>query len=132
MTLTINIKGYNRAFVERFHPDYNCNEIAWLDDCYCAIDNEAENLSHWRYLEDTVEEDWERDFCRAIFDNQVSEEEIEAQLKYEGFTTISNFGLYLAEKYQKIIRGDIEMYEQSIMKSAIENFCYQFDTENED
>lgn len=27
-------------FVEQFHPDYNCNEIAAIDDISCVLDND--------------------------------------------------------------------------------------------
>lgn len=31
-----------QSFIERYHPDYNCNEIAYIDDIAKLLDGEAE------------------------------------------------------------------------------------------
>lgn len=32
-----------QAFIEHFHPDYNCDEIAYIDDIAKLLDGEAED-----------------------------------------------------------------------------------------
>ena len=31
-----------QSFIEQYHPDYNCNEIAYIDDIVKLLDGEAE------------------------------------------------------------------------------------------
>ena len=31
-----------QSFIERYHPDYNCNEIAYIDDICKLLDGECE------------------------------------------------------------------------------------------
>ena len=43
-TLIYDINDFDeQAFIERFHPDYNCDEIAWIDDIAKLLDGEAED-----------------------------------------------------------------------------------------
>lgn len=124
--IKVSMFGYDQSFVEEFHPNYNCDEIAWLDDCYCALDNEVENNAHWHYFSiDVVREDWEEILCNSIYDRDVfgrGEKKVAKLLKEHNFADVVDFGDYLATKYEKEIREDMDCYEREIMSEAIEEF----------
>lgn len=64
-------------FIERFHPNYNCNEIAWIDDIDKVLDGENEpgdcaTRYYGNYTEEELHEDRNRlmrEVLQEAFDN---------------------------------------------------------------
>lgn len=117
--------GYDQTFVEKFHPHYNCNEIAWLDDLCCALDNETDNGSHWRTLVCEVD----------IPDREVCEKcESVAEWISEGcpknglwdWKTVKNLGRNIASDYGDAIRRRIGEFEAEILEDAVCNFTNKY------
>lgn len=63
-----------QSFIERYHPDYNCNEIAYIDDIAKLLNGEAEegDAASTGEFADWSEEDLEREM--AILQRSVLQE----------------------------------------------------------
>lgn len=60
-------------FIQRYHPNYNCDEVGWLSDLDCLIDNECddEKLERLTYVYGSDPEEWERkhdELMQELFD----------------------------------------------------------------
>lgn len=116
---------YDQKFVEEWHPDYNCREIGQLNDIWCFLDNESENISHWSLSMFTQKLPRKLFLlCNWIYDNLVAgnTSEIDSELEQVGFTDLESFSLFLSEVYKdKLVELEIQI-SSVIMKAAIDNF----------
>lgn len=119
---------YSEHFVEQFHPDTNCDKIAWLDDAYCCQDNETDNISHWcMFASDICTESEDRELCRLIYENDgaVTDEVLDyvkSVLPTDRPFYLFSYGEHLAEKYADEIQSTINEFEFDIMGETLINF----------
>lgn len=107
--------GFDDGFVERY--TYDDDERSWLEDLYCALDNEAFNVSHWKTVQDCGLSEEDSKKCEDIYTALAEDALDDGQAE-----SIEDYGSVILSRYGDAIRDAAAEYEKDLMEMAFKEF----------
>lgn len=114
---------FDQALVEKYHPNYNCDKIAYLNDLWCMVDKEwLNNISEWHTIQNYVSlSDEDITACNAIYDWLSYGGEVMCYAFEVNADFVTKFGDHILNTYGKELNKVIAELEEEIMKETINN-----------